>query len=143
MARYLASEIAEKIQARGENPIKVLNRVRNWTKMGLLQPVKEAHPGSSLAHVYSEETLLDAALLNMFNAAGTPAVDAAEALKEAKQLLDEHSRDSMLHISRPHDQGTWQVGVTEPAQLGGWIKRQPKNTYVVVYVKHLFEGLGL
>jgi hypothetical protein len=75
---------AHPVQA--ELPIRVLSRVRNWTKMVLLKPEGDAHPGGGRACVYSEEALLDAALLQMFHAAGINAVDAAEALKDARAL---------------------------------------------------------
>jgi hypothetical protein len=147
MATFLASEIAEKIQAPGENPVRVLNRVRNWMKMGLLRPVGDAHPGSGRASEYSEDTLLDAALLQKFTMAGIAAVDAAAALKEAKEQLEEktkRTRDWMLVIHRPRDQYTWSVGMVEPSGLGGFIKRHfPNETCVVVYVKALLEQLGL
>src|SRR5262245_35280924 len=91
-----------------------------------------------LPFVVASPTLLDAAVLQRFTEAGSDAVDAAEALSEARQVIAEQPADTMLLISRPHDQFKWRVGATEPAKLGQVISSHfPDETVVVVYIRSL------
>jgi len=71
----LASDIARRVRrGKHEDLVRVLNRIRNWTKFGLLKPVGEIHPGGGRACQYSEGALLDAMIIQELVNAGLSAV---------------------------------------------------------------------
>ena len=143
MTTFLASELAERIGLPGESPVRVLNRVRNWTKLGLLKPIGDRPSGGGRAFLYSDDALLDATVLQLFHAAGIPDTDATRALVDVREKLAERRwRDHLLVVSRPHDFGTWEVGVQPPEKVGAWINRQPKRAFVVVSIRRLLESVG-
>ena len=80
----LASDIARRLRQPGEDPVRVLNRIRNWTKFGLLTPAGEAHPGGGRACQYSDATLLDAMIIQELVNAGIPAVSVGSVLEQIK-----------------------------------------------------------
>jgi hypothetical protein len=125
----LASDIARRIQQPDEDPVRVLNRVRNWTKFGLLKPAGEANPGGGRACVYPESALLEAMLLQELINAGMPAVsmrpildkiqDAVSPAKLAKQDSDQTLLILGKHRSSSNVINVWLRSPEEFAKLVG------------------------
>jgi DNA-binding transcriptional MerR regulator len=71
-------DIAERIRRSDEEIDRVVDRLRNWTKEGLLRPQGEQNPGTGRARTYSEEAVTDALILTALTDWGIPAVRAAQ-----------------------------------------------------------------
>jgi hypothetical protein len=56
-------DIAEKIKRPGEDQQIAVDRLKNWTREGLLKTVGEKNPGKGRSRQYSQSALLDALLL--------------------------------------------------------------------------------
>src|ERR1022692_3080470 len=72
-------DIAKRIRRDDEDLEVVVNRLRNWTKEGLLQFSGDKHPGTGKARLYPEYAVIDALVLSALTAIGIPAVRAAGA----------------------------------------------------------------
>ncbi len=59
------SEIAERIAKPDANKAAIIERLRHWTREGLLIPLGEKNPGTGRARTYADESLIDAAVLNI------------------------------------------------------------------------------
>jgi hypothetical protein len=63
MRTFTVTEIAERIARKGEKLELVADRIRNWTKDGLLEPVGEKNPGTGRSRTYPEKALIEAMVL--------------------------------------------------------------------------------
>jgi DNA-binding transcriptional MerR regulator len=57
-------EIADRLSGRGLEPSLVQERVRHWTREGLLELTGETHPGTGRKRLYGVNALFEAAILN-------------------------------------------------------------------------------
>jgi hypothetical protein len=73
-----ARDIAQHLR-RGDEPLSAaVDRFRNWTKMGLIKPVGELHPGTGRKKRYSPAALLEAVLLqSVLDLTSRPAAELA------------------------------------------------------------------
>jgi hypothetical protein len=58
------SEIAKRIQEPGEALAVVVERLRNWTKEGLIRPTGKRNPGTGRRRRYPQRAVIDAAILS-------------------------------------------------------------------------------
>src|ERR1022692_3080467 len=65
-------DIAKRIRRDDEDLEVVVNRLRTWTKEGLLQFSGDKHPGTGKARVYPEYAVSDALVLSARTAIGIP-----------------------------------------------------------------------
>jgi hypothetical protein len=72
-------DIAKRIRRDDEDLEAVINRLRNWTKEGLLQFLGDKHPGTGKSRLYPEYAVIDALVLSALTATGIPAVRAGNA----------------------------------------------------------------
>ncbi|WP_439925297.1 hypothetical protein [Nitrobacter sp. JJSN] len=72
--RLTVRDVARRVQRRGEDLEVVVNRLRNWTKEGLLEFVGDKHPGTGKMRLYSATAIVDAAVLTAFTDLGLAAV---------------------------------------------------------------------
>jgi hypothetical protein len=149
---FVASEIAQRIQGPNESPVRVLNRVRNWTKMGLLPPTGEAHPGGGRACVYYEGALLDAMILQeLVVDIGLGAIEAAEILKEIKSKapalfkvpLDKSHRDRTLLALYKHrgSSSVLHVGLLTPDNFKKLFEKHLAGSFRVLDIAVLHDRL--
>lgn len=64
MTNLTAGEIAARIQEPGEDLRAITERLRSWTKEGLLKPVGKRKPGTGRHHQYPESAVVSAAILS-------------------------------------------------------------------------------
>ena len=101
MANLTAGEIAVRIQEPGEDLKVIAERLRTWTKEGLLKPIGKRNPGTGRHHQYPKRALLDAAILSKLHrhfgiwAPRLPHSDRALDLA-AKHISDFHLYDGIL-----------------------------------------------
>jgi uncharacterized protein YciI len=89
MTSLSVKDIAEKVQRIDESLQAAVDRLRNWTKEGLLSTAGEKHPGTGRPRKYSRDALLEAALLEILTGnIGMSAARAAPSLKAIKKLLE-------------------------------------------------------
>jgi hypothetical protein len=62
-----AGEIAVRIQQPGEDLRAISERLRTWTKEGLIKPLGKRSPGTGRHHRYPERALIDAAILSQLS----------------------------------------------------------------------------
>src|SRR2546421_7458956 len=87
MQTVSVSDIAEKVQRPGEPLQTAIDRVKNWTKEGLIKPEKK-NPGVGRKRQFPESALIDALLLQVLtDAIGMPAVSVAPHLQEARSKV--------------------------------------------------------
>ncbi len=65
-----AGEIASKLASDEELIPHLVERIRHWTREGLLRPVGERNPGTGKHRRYNNDAVLQAAILNAFTDAG-------------------------------------------------------------------------
>jgi len=58
------AEIAELIRRPEANTAKVVERLRAWSDIGLLEPVGDRNPGTGIKRVYDDDAAYTAAILN-------------------------------------------------------------------------------
>lgn len=64
MPTFTVGEIAERIREPDEALVTVVDRLRNFTKEGLLKPIGSRNPGTGRKRRYPETALIDAAILS-------------------------------------------------------------------------------
>lgn len=78
MQTVTAKDIAERIKRRGEPLQAAVDRLRNWTKEGLIKPTGEKNPGKGRSRRYSKRAVFEAVLLQvLIDCTGKTAVAAA------------------------------------------------------------------
>jgi hypothetical protein len=60
-------EIAQRIKEPGEELSAIVDRLRSWTKEGLLKPLGKRKPGTGVKRVYAERAIIDAAILSLLS----------------------------------------------------------------------------
>jgi hypothetical protein len=114
--------------------------------MGVLVPIGDAHPGGGRPCIYSEDALLDAALLQVFHSAGIDVVDAVAggALKDAREIVKNAPRTDIFFAHRPNDGMKWEVGANRGDKFMSWLMRQkPMRIYIICRIDQLLESVGL
>ena len=145
MATFTVKEIAEKIRRPAEPVQAAVDRLRNWTKEGLINPVGERHPGTGRARLYSEKALFDAVLLQILtDCLGIPAVSAAPILKTAKKQIGKSpKRASFLVIGRSFGDSEWEVAGASLEDIPKYFGTRPgQDTNTFIDLDLLFARVG-
>jgi DNA-binding transcriptional MerR regulator len=92
-------DIAARIVLPGEDAQGILERIRHWTREGLLVPLRAAlHPGTGTYRVYDEDTVYRAAVLNALANEGATVrhlrmvVDALDKMNRKERQLWERAK---------------------------------------------------
>jgi hypothetical protein len=143
------SEIAERIRRPHEDMRAAGDRIRNWTREGLLNPVGEKHPGTGKVRRYPADTLMEAALLQVItDCTGVAAVAAGELLGEAKRIFGRATKDgtlleSMLIISKSVGDSRWTMSHILNANVQRYLEIDPHDTHTVIGLKKLVDHIQL
>ena len=98
-------EIAKKLQTVAPDISATIERIRHWTRENILLPVDQHHAGTGKHRRYSNDTVLDAAILTVVANLGLPIVshgylvDALPRIRRALRNWDQSS-PVLLEISR-------------------------------------------
>ena len=151
MRTFLASDIAKRVRRGDEDPVRVLNRVRNWTKLGLLEPAGDAHPGGGRPCVYSEGALLDAMLLQELVDAGVDAVRAAPILEQIKRdapnlfiaSLTKLSNKTLLVIGKEYSNSkVLNISLRSPDSLAKLASMHALSFFYIIDIERLRDRLN-
>jgi DNA-binding transcriptional MerR regulator len=145
MNEFTVSQIAERIRAPGEALNTVADRLRNWTKEGLLRPIGQKNPGTGRHRRYSESALIDALVLHVLaDVVGMPAVKArsfSALFDEVRgELKKKPTRDRFVAIRWVTD-AEWEVGTSYSDGLPGLLSGSKYEAHVVINLRKLYERL--
>jgi hypothetical protein len=149
MQTLTVSEIAEKIRRPHEDMRAAGDRIRNWTREGLLNPVGEKHPGTGKVRRYPSSALMEAALLQVItDCTGVAAVAAGELLGEAKKIFERATKDgslreSMLIISKSVGDSRWTMSHVLTANVPKYLASDPHDTHTIIGLKKLTDHIQL
>jgi hypothetical protein len=145
MAGITVSEIAESIRREDENITAVVDRLRNWTKEGLLRPLGEKNPGTGRKRHYPETAIIDAMLLTVLtDQIGMAAVKTTRFRKlfaEARRLWSRPPNIQQFAVISLSPAETV-VGVSKPENLANIFMSDPDAVHIVINLNHLFERLN-
>ena len=147
MKTYSVSEIAEKIGRPGEDMRVVGDRIRNWTREGLLEPVGEKNPGTGRSRQYPETALLDALILTAITeTVGLQVVKVhmfPEIFAMARgQLGPRYKLCDFLVISRSIKLAGYTVQPIDPNGLASLIKNSGAEGHIIIDVSKIREKLN-
>lgn len=91
MTNITVKELAQRICRPNEEMSAVVERLRNWTKEGLLETVGDKNPGTGRPRRYDNDALTDALILTTLADIGIPSVRASQLRHDRKGLLS-HAR---------------------------------------------------
>jgi DNA-binding transcriptional MerR regulator len=86
---FTVSEMVERIARPGQDKAGLSERIRHWTREGLLNPIGERNPGTGRHREYDDVALEDAALLNAMADMGLQIGTMDMALRVAQQRHSE------------------------------------------------------
>ncbi|MGF6309956.1 hypothetical protein ABIB82_007308 [Bradyrhizobium sp. i1.8.4] len=140
MKTYSVSEIAEKIRRPGEDMRVVGDRIRNWTREGLLKPVGAKNPGTGRSRQYPETAMFEAMVLSAITeSVGVQAVKVhtfKDLFETVREFLKSQSKTSTLLVIGRDMRSDSYVSLHRPETLGKFIA----NSMVVE--AHIVINLG-
>jgi hypothetical protein len=99
------SQIANRIAADGADKAALIERLRHWTREGLLAPSGDRNPGTGRRRLYEDSAVFDAAILNSLADSGFQLVQQRNLLvamalyvQRAKQDWKKGKRDPFLFL---------------------------------------------
>ena len=141
----LLRDIAPYIQRPGKSSTAALDRLRNWTKMGIIKPSGVPHPGRGRKKSFSSAALMKAVLLQtLIDTFGAPAVNLSGLADELAQMV---RRGSVLSGQRlivfGRRQGSSRTSIAEiPAnELQNYISQSDFDIHLVVNLNRVFLAL--
>jgi hypothetical protein len=147
MQTLTVSEIAERIRRPHEDLRIAGDRIRNWTREGLLEPVGEKNPGTGKVRRYPESTLLDAALLQVItDCTGIAAVAAGILLKEARAIFalmknEGELKSAALVISKSVGETRWTMTPVKAKDIAEYLAKDAHDTHTVIQVNRLLQHI--
>jgi hypothetical protein len=147
MRTFTVTEIAERIARKGERLELVADRIRNWTKDGLLEPTGEKNPGTGRSRQYPEKALIEAmVLLELMDCLGIQPIKArlyAGWFKAAKSAIEKNvHHKEFLVLSRGSDGGKITVVDTQTAnQLSAVLQRSKFASHIIIDLGALYARL--
>jgi hypothetical protein len=122
-----------------------VDRVRNWTKEGLLKPVGDIHPGTGRKKQYSEKAAIRALILQTISdATGGRSVFLAEMIKEVDARLRKYQgqRDLLFAIHRKAGGGgKFVLAHWQADKLGPGILESTADIHIVLNPNRIFDAM--
>jgi hypothetical protein len=141
MPTVTVTEIAERIRKGDESAAVVADRLRNWTKEGLLLPEGERNPGTGRRRHYPETAIIDALVLSVLTEqVGMPAVRT----RHFKKLWEVARERYLLNLPRKQylviglSPKNASIGQSTPEGISSQF-RPEHDAHVVVDLHRLFE----
>jgi hypothetical protein len=145
MTTLTVSDIAQRVQKPGEKLRIAADRVRNWTKEGLLKPIGDIHPGTGRKKQYSEKAAIRAMILQAISdATGGRAVYLAHMIEHVEAHLRKHQgqREIIFAISRKAGGGGKFVLSSWLAKdFGQGILESTADIHIVLNPNRIFDAM--
>jgi hypothetical protein len=145
---YSVSEIAEKIARSGEDMRVVGDRIRNWTREGLLTPIGERNPGTGRSRQYPETALLEALVLTAITeSVGLQVVKVHtfpkvfDCVRQFLKLQPKGKTKTLLVISRDMRSDS-DVSLARPEALTNLIGKSPADGHIIINLGRITERLA-
>ena len=144
MPTVTIGEIAQAIARPGEKISAVVDRLKNWTKEGLLRPA-EQNPGTGRHRVFPETALIDAAVLGVLtDQVGMPAVKArtfSELFKHSRSAFKRTDFKRFVVIARSPDNRAAEIGFARAEGLADLLVGSPHEAHIVIDLEQVFSRL--
>jgi len=147
MRTLTVSEIADRIRRPHEDVRIAGDRIRNWTREGLLEPVGEKNPGTGKVRRYPESALIDAALLQVItDCTGVAAVAAGGLLNEARTIFASmkkagNLKSAALVISKSVGETKWTMNRVNADKIAQYLAQDAHDTHTVIQVNRLLQHI--
>ena len=144
MPTFTVSELAARIRRPDEKPELVADRIRNWTKDGLLEPSGEKNPGTGRSRLYPEKALIEAAvLLELMDCLGIQPIKAryyAGWFKAAKLILERDTKQrKYLVFSRSLEEDLIRTATSK--ELVASLQASEITSHVVIDLGKLYANI--
>ena len=144
MRTYTVTEIAGLIARKGEKLDLIGDRIRNWTKDGLLEPLGEKHPGTGRSRSYPEKALIEAlVLLELMDCLGIQPVKAryyAGWFKSVKMIIERDAKQKKyLVFSRGLEEDL--IRTTTSKELAASLQASEITSHVVIDLSKLYAKI--
>jgi DNA-binding transcriptional MerR regulator len=133
------SEIAHRL-AKPEERNTLRERIRHWTREGLVKPIGERNPGTGRHRLYEESVLVDVAILNALAGLGVQVRDLHAVLGRAQekvQWLAKEPQDAIIYLVISYYGGNepsvW-VERANPVQEGVYRMFAPGGALASLYI---------
>jgi len=145
MRTFTVTEIAERIARKGEKLELVADRIRNWTKDGLLEPTGDKNPGTGRSRQYPEKALIEAmVLLELMDCLGIQPIKArwfAGWSKAAKRVLH-RSEDRKKYLIFSRSGAVTGIELRDPKELLAWLQASPEfASHIIIDLEKLYACL--
>jgi hypothetical protein len=144
MTTLTVRDIAQRVQRPGEELRTAVDRVRNWTKEGLLRPVGDIHPGTGRKKQYSEKAAIRAMILQAISdATGGRAVYLAHMLDYVEAELRKYrGQEVIFTLSRKAGGGgKFQIAHWEAKDLGPGILESTADFHIILNPNRIFDQM--
>ena len=131
MTTLTASDIAKYIKRPDETLTAAVDRLRNWTKMGLITPAGESNPGTGRKKQYSSAALLEAVLLQaLSDGLGAPVVSLSAVVEQLSAMVvrghnsligSQKVAPMVLVVSRAQGNDAMRVDMVREKNLGEFV----------------------
>ena len=147
--KLTVSLLADRIWSPDGNLTKpqVIDRLRNWTKEGLLLPLGEKNPGTGRHRYYPHWAVADALLLTVLtDAVGLQAVKArafAELFKLAKQALKtDPGKDQLIVVGLSRDGQPAKTNLFRSHNLQKELNASDHQVHIVIDLGKIYASLN-
>jgi hypothetical protein len=144
MATLTASDIARRIQRPGEDLRVAIDRLRHWTKAGLLKPIGDAHPGTGRPKQYSKQAAVRATIVQaLSDATGGQAVYLEYLIDkvEAELRKSKGKRDRIFAISRKGGTGKFDITTWLAKDFAEAILTSVADVHIVLNPNRILDQL--
>lgn len=158
-------DIAVRIQRPGETLQTATDRVRNWTKEGLLSLAGEKNPGVGRARNYAKDALLEASLLDVLSDGGMTAARAAPYMRMLMGVTEKYWKSTgnfqseslgkkggqarrsrevdrpLLAISKSIGKAELGIADIRLSKLEDFVRTAGRNLHTIIDLQLLFDRL--
>ncbi|WLA78805.1 hypothetical protein [Bradyrhizobium elkanii] len=144
MQSFTVNDLAGRIRRPGEDLRVAGDRVRNWTRAGLLSVAGEKNPGTGKSRLYRKVALVEAVLLQVLtDSTGVGVGNLGPILREAKKHLvplmsGDDPDDAILIMSRSAGE-EWTLGSGRLRALAQYIASESHDIHTVINVKRMLD----
>jgi hypothetical protein len=93
------TQIAQRL-AKPEQQAALRERIRHWTREGLIKPIGEKNPGTGHHRQYDEGVLADVAILDALAGLGAQVRDQHAVLLRARELIEEQGTEEISAFTK-------------------------------------------
>ena len=140
MRTVSVNELAEQVRRGPDEDVRIAaDRVRSWTREGLLTTVGEKNPGTGKSRQYHRKALVEAALLQALTE--TMRISVAnirpvfvDVKKHAATVMNDPG--GLVVLSRTPDK--WVIDSTTRSELSSFVEENPAEAHTIIDLSLLF-----